>query len=164
MDFQQYTRGGLYLPAQALSEQRTPSEDFVETLRDLDPRLIVTWNRLKHRWVVEECMQHAIEAPSDGHCHLCRRSYVWLVQDPEGGPMPLGSRVIEELRGMDIYKKFDGPEGIVKAMDEIDRKNQEAEKKQVREHIQGRKKDNKRQLEQAITLIDRHDFFGPVHN
>src|ERR1043165_5149069 len=150
MEFQQYTLGGLYLPSDVLSDQRTPGEDFVGQLRAFDPRLIVTWNRRKNRWLIEECMQHAIEAPIEGHCHLCRRSYVWLVQDPDGGYMPLCSRIIEELKGMDVCRKFGSPEGVVKAMDKIDRKNQAAEKKHVREHIQNQKRDNKRQLEQAI--------------
>jgi hypothetical protein len=109
-------------------------------------------------------MEHAIESPDRGHSHLCRRSYVWMVQAEDGSYRPLESSVIEELKGMDIYKKYGGPEGVIKAMKEIDRTNEEKERKAVREHIENQKRDNKRQLEQAITLIDRHDFFGSLGN
>ena len=159
MEFQKYTQGPLYLPSDYLSEQRTPNESFVASLHALDPRLIVTWNRRKHRWLIEECMQHAIESPSDGHSYLCRRSYVWLVQAEDGSYRPLESSVIEELKGMDVQKKYGGPDGIIRRMNEITAENDAKERKHVRDRIQDGNKDNKRQREELITLIDRHNIF-----
>ncbi len=159
MEFQKYPQGPLYLPTDYLSEQRTSGESFLESLYSFDPRLIVTWNRRKHRWVIEECMEHAIESPHRGHSHLCRRSYVWMVQDEDGSYRPLESSVIEALKGMDIQKKYGGAEGIVKRMQEIDKQNEEQERKAIREHIQNQKRDNRRQINELVTLIERHNIF-----
>lgn len=159
MEFKKYTQGQLYLPTDCLSEQREPSESFVESLYALDPRLIVTWNRRKHRWVIEECMEHAIESPHRGHSHLCRRSYVWLVQGEDGSYRPLESSVIEAIKGMDVYKKFGGPEGIIRRMEEIDADNDAQQRKDIRDEIQARKRDNRRQINEVVTLIERHNIF-----
>jgi hypothetical protein len=159
MEFQKYTQGPLYLPTDVLSEQRTAPESFVGQLYSLDPRLIVTWNRRKHRWVIEECMEHIIEAPTLGHSHLCRRSYVWMVQGEDGSYRPLESSVIEELKGMDVYKKYGGPDGVIRRMQEIDAENQDKQRKDIREEIQARKRDNRRQINEVVTLVERHNIF-----
>jgi hypothetical protein len=159
MEFQKYTQGTLYLPTDVLSEQRTAPESFVEQLSSLDARLIVTWNRRKHRWVIEECMEHAIESPSGGHSHLCRRSYVWMVQGEDGSYRPLESSVIEAVKGMDINKKFGGAEGIIRRMEEIEAENDAQQRKDIRDEIQARKRDNRRQINEVVTLIERHNVF-----
>jgi hypothetical protein len=141
-----------------------PSERFIEKLKDFDPKLYVVWNFRKHRWVIEECIEHSVCAPTGWHSHLCRRSHVWLVREPDDSYLELCDRVIDELKGMNVQRKYGSMENMIKAMDEIDRKNDEQFRKDLREGIQERKKDNKRQLEHAITLIDRHDFFNKPHN
>lgn len=142
----------------------TPPDSFVEKLKAFDPKLYINWNSRKHRWVINECTEHSISAPTGWHCRLCRLNPFFLVQEEDGSYLELGDRVIEILRGMNVQRKYGSEENMLKAMDEIDRKKMADFKKDLHDAIKHRKKDNKRQLEQAITLIDRHDFFNEVKN
>lgn len=138
---------------------RTPPEHFKDRLRAYDSRLYVQWNSRKERWVVCECIEHSPMAPSGWHHHLCRLSPFFLCQDEGGGYMPLDSAIFDRLNSMDVLRKYGSVENMVKAMDEIDRKAEEAGRKAVREGIQERKRENKDQLEKAVALMDRHDIW-----
>src|SRR6266404_5611701 len=92
---------------------RTPDPAFVARLRDFDKDLIVFWNKLKKRWVVEQCFRHA---GGSEHSHLCQRKYVWLVQDADGDMMPLCDKVFDELRLQRHNSETfgSGPESLVR--------------------------------------------------
>jgi len=44
-------------------------------------------------------------------------------------------------------------------MQEIDAENEAQQRKDVREEIQARKRDNRRQINEVVTLIERHNIF-----
>lgn len=134
---------------------------FKDKLRQFDSKLLVMWNKRKERWVIEECMEHL--SGQTEHTHLCRRDPFFLLANPDGSAIDLeDSRIFTHwLLKFNIEKRFGGAEGLVAKMNEIDAANEEKERRDARRAIEDAKKDNKKQLEEAITLIDRHDIWRP---
>src|SRR5450631_4599787 len=82
----------------------TPSfpEDFNRKLQEFDRDLLVMWHLPPHlktqpgRWKIEMCIKHSGENWLNGrpkHSHVCDRTYVMMVQDDDGTPLPLGDHV-----------------------------------------------------------------------
>ena len=69
------------------------SEDFLKKLKAFDPDLCVSWLPTPHRFIIEQCVAH--DHSRSGHSRLCRKSYVWMVQDEEKSMMPPDSLYTE---------------------------------------------------------------------
>lgn len=141
-------------------DQRIP-DWFKRKLHQEDPILYITWNKIRERWVLNQCVQHCPDAPTNWHCHRCRLDPFWMCQEEDGSYMEISDRIIEKARAMNIDRRFGGVEGLIKAMDENDRKKEEQHRKDVKSHIEGHKKDEKRNLQRAIDLMERHDWMRP---
>lgn len=140
---------------------RTPDPSFVARLKAFDSDLTASWNKLKNRWTIYQCIEH--HPLSGEHSHLCRRTYVWLCQDEEGTMIPLGDYVMNRLAEMRRNSSQWG-EGEV-ALQRFKRHvaNVEAEMKAKRERDMAdisnhNRKFNKRQLEQVRHLMQQHDM------
>lgn len=138
----------------------TVSEEFKVKLHAFDPKLTVSWNDLKQRFVIEMCEQHLSGLTE--HNHLCRRSYVWLVQDEEDGSMlPLGEHVLDKLRSIDNERKGYGPEDAAAFIRDF-----KANDKSIRDKISRDQSDavkhasrmNRIQLRKALHLIQQHSL------
>lgn len=139
-------------------------EGFRERLRALDPTLCVRWNqpppwsKKPPRFIIEQCVKHyAIGAEHD---HTCQRLYVFLVQDAEGGMMPLGDAVLEEIKSRDVQRAGYGPNDL----DRFIREHQEqldANREQITaaqaDSVRHASRFNRRQLLKAVHLIQQHD-------
>jgi hypothetical protein len=134
---------------------------FKRKLYQQDPRLYITWNKIKERWVINECIQHSATAPHHWHHQLCRLNPFFMCQEEDGSYMELGERIFDKIRECDVLRKYGSVENMVKVMEENDRKKDEQKKKDVHEHIQDRKKDEKRNLQRAVDLMERHDWMRP---
>lgn len=75
-----------------------PSDEFKAKLKAFDPDLCVSWSRTKHRFVIEQCVEHC--SATSEHTHLCRKVYVWMVQDEDKCMTPLGEHVFDKLKQM----------------------------------------------------------------
>lgn len=152
----------------------TPSfpEDFNRSLQNFDRDLWVTWHRSPYskkpgRWKIEMCITHAGEFWPDGkpkHSHLCDRTYVTMVQDEEGTPMPLGDHVIEKVKAMRGYaESFGGQtergrENFIRDSNNIDEElaaKRALASSDIKRH---NSRFNRPQLQRMADLVARHDM------
>jgi hypothetical protein len=142
---------------------RTPDASFVSRLRAFDRDLCVSWSPMKRRWVIEQCIEHK---GGEMHTNLCRKIYVWLCQDPEGDMVPLGDYVMNHLGEMraNSEKWGEGAQGLEnfkRHVRNLDQSLKETRERKIQEINRDNAKDNKRQLEQVRTLMQRHNLTGP---
>jgi hypothetical protein len=141
--------------------ERVVPDWFQARLKDTDPNLIVNWNRFHHRWVIDRCSRDG-EFSSVPHTHdaSCPRSNVMVVQDDNGHYMPLCDAVIDQIRSKDAWSlgsltKFKAA-NLAK-----EQAYREAMDKAVRDMYSDAAKDDKRQLNQFVDLMKRHDVARP---
>ncbi len=141
--------------------ESTPSEpvEFKARLRRFDASLTVSWNRLRRRWVIEQCVEHL--SPTREHTHICRRVYVWLVQGDAGEMLPLGEHVFAKLAAMDTWRQGYGPEP--KHLErwrrdraDEDEKAREKQEEKMAEVVREASRDARGQLLTAKDLLLRH--------
>lgn len=140
---------------------------FQASLRAFDPDLYVTWHRPPSsrkpgRWKIERCTRHR---PDGGpHNHICVRTYILMVQDEEGTPMPLGDWVFNKLREMRHNWEAlggDSERGVRNALAESDRIEKELEAKRRAasdDMIRHNAKDKRVQINRLYDLVARHDM------
>lgn len=149
---------------------------FERRLRQLDPTLMVAvWRPAppvlaahpelegKWRWCIYQCVTH--QSTTAEHTDACRRAgcYVWMVQSDAGEFMPLGDRVLEHLKEMDMARK--GYTLDARGLDAFRRdaayRAQLAAARNERECaeiVRLNSRDHRRQLLQAHRLIQQHDL------
>lgn len=155
---------------------QTPSfpEDFNRRLQSLDKDLLVSWHLPPHmrqkpgRWKIEMCVQHHAGALwPDGrikHSHLCQRSYVWMVQDDEGTPMPLGDHVLDKLREMRAYSESFGGQtergraNFIQDSNRIDAELAAKREEASEDAVDHNRRFNRAQFNKLMQLVERHDM------
>ena len=147
--------------------------NFNRRLQGFDSDLLITWhhppawaNSRPGMWKIELCTEHHGGFGIDGrplHDHTCRRSYVWMVKDKDGVAMPLSDGVIDHLRAMRAHSESYGSgaralRNFIQASNSLDEdlENQREERRKEIMDYNGRL--NRRQLNQAHNLIQRHDM------
>lgn len=148
----------IVLPGQRSQEGPAIPESFRAQLRQYDPDLLVAWNHIKKRFVIEQCVQHA---GGPEHTHVCGRNFVVLAQDDDGVMLPLGDRVMEKIKAADVTRAGYGPEDLAKFLKDqkavlaADRKDRE---QKSRDAVTHGSRFNRRQLLKAKHLIDQHNL------
>lgn len=148
----------IVLPGQSHEGPAIP-ESFRESLRQYDPNLIVAWNTIKKRFVIEQCVEHLAEGTA--HTHICRRNYVAIAQDDEGVMIPLGDKVIDMIRARDVLNAGYGPGDLEKfiadqkALGTAERERLEKEQDAV---LRYGSRHNRRQLLKAVHLMQQHSL------
>lgn len=155
---------------------QTPSfsEDFNRRLQALDQDLIVAWHLPPHmrhkpgRWKIEMCVRHHPgELWPDGrlkHSHLCDRSYVWMVQDDEGTPLPLGDHVLDKLRAMRAYSESFGGQtergrrNFIEHSNSIDANLATKREEASADVVEHNRRSNRVQFNKLLQLVERHDM------
>lgn len=153
----------------------TPSipPEFQATLQQFDKDLLLAWHHPpawpKSRpgmWKIEQCIEHHGSFALDGnpqHDHTCRRSYVWMVRDEDGVAMPLGDAVIDHLRAMRAHSESYGSgeralRNFIAASNRLDDDLENKREERRKEIMDYNGRLNRRQLNQAHDLIQRHDM------
>lgn len=137
------------------------SAEFKARLKAFDPLLCVSWNRLRRRFVIEQCIAH--HAPTSEHSHLCERIYVLLVESPEGTMLGLGDHVFTELRARDVRnagytEDARGRENFLRdAANACERSQRKIEADQA-DAVRHCSRSNRRQLSRAIHLMQQHSL------
>jgi len=135
---------------------RTVPDWIARQLRDTDPNLIVYFNEHRDRWIIDRCTRDG-EMKSTPHTHTsaCPKTNVMILED-EGAYMPLCDEAINKIRSMDTWK-FRSYENYHR--DNANRAAADAEdrKRKIKESYREASLDNKRQLNEAYTLVQRHD-------
>lgn len=149
--------------------------DFERRLQTFDKDLLILWHKPPHWkksrpgvWKIEQCIEHlsgkfrASGMPE--HTHVCRRIYVTVVQDEDGTPMPLGDHVLDKLKAMRANSESFGGEtarGLTNFIRHSESIDQELESKRAaarEDTMRHNRKFNRRQINQAFDLIQRHDM------
>lgn len=138
-------------------ESPTVPESFIRGLRNLDPGLVVYWNRFKNRFVIDRC----INGGDHTHDAGCARTNILICEDDDKMFMMPCQRILDRIEGMDAWEKY----GSAEKQREV-RENAKAEWDQkntaeVKENFRLAAIDDKRQILQALTLIQRHDVARP---
>lgn len=139
--------------------------EFQRRLTAFDKDLIVVWHKSPYskkpgRWKIEQCIQHnGVE-----HSHLCRRTYVMMVEDSEHTPLPLGDHVFQKLGEMRQNSESYGGQterglkNFLQASDGLDQKLAEKREADAVEVVRLSAKDNRLAWNRVWQLIERHDL------
>lgn len=150
------TESGLLVPGREIPKLPPKFED---TLRVFDPLLFVSWE--PERGAKEPLGRFCIWQKAPTAENQNGKSYVWLLQNPDGSYMEPSYKVIEKLAEIDLRRKGYGPEDADKFMRDMRRRFDEMKQRldeQAKEAIVLNSKDNKFQLRKAKMLIDRHSM------
>ena len=126
-------------------------------LRDIDAGLVIYWNRFKNRFVIDRCIN------PDPHTHdaRCERANVLMVEDEEHGYMTPNDRVLDKIKAMDAWKNYGTLENQRRAREKAKAEHDAKVREDVRENYRLAMIDDKRQISQALDLIQRHDVLRP---
>lgn len=152
----------LILPRSAFN-QRTAPEWFTKALKDIDWRLLVYWNHMRGRWIIDRCTK-GVTAENLGaglpheHDNGCPRTNVLVVRGPNQEYHPLGQDVIDWFRANDVGSKYDSAEKLVTDLAIKDEANREKMRLDRKDNTHHATLDGKRQLLKMKHLIDQHDL------
>lgn len=150
------TDSGLLVPGR---ERPNLPAKFEDALRVFDPTLFIAWEPERGareplgRWCIWQ------RTPSEGNPN--GKTYVWLLQHPDGSFMEPSYKVVEKLAEIDLRRKGYGPGDADRFMREMRQRFDEMKERleeQAREAIRDNSKDHKIQLRKAKMLIDRHSM------
>lgn len=145
----------LILPA---GVERVVPDYFSRGLRALDPNLIVWFNPRKQRWVLDRCTRGGVRnAALHAHTAECPKTNVMVVQDPDGGYMPLCDAVLDSLRGMDSWSHGTAEQFILHHENAL-AENEAKRNADIDSAFDLASKENRRQLLKAYDLIQTHDM------
>jgi hypothetical protein len=136
--------------------ERSVPDSFASQIRALDPNLIVYFNPMKQRWVVDRCTRGgARNAALHEHTPECPRTNVMVVRDGEQY-MPLCEAVLDDLRAADSWK-HSTVEQFILHHDNIAAEDEASRNRQIDAVFREASLDNKRQLQKAYHLTQIHD-------
>lgn len=144
----------LFLPKDV---ERVVPPWFTAALRETDPNLIVYFNPMKQRWVIDRCTRGGLHnAGAHVHTNDCPRTNVTVVQD-EGQYMPLCQAVIDNLRASDAWSQHRSADQFTRSGENAAAEDKAKREKAIDDLYHETTKDNRRQLLQAFHLMQQHD-------
>lgn len=142
-----------------IANDRVVPDWFLIALRDIDPSLIVFFNPIRARWVLDRCTLGGEHGISDHtHSNECPRTNVKIIQSETGEYLPLSNEVLDWLRAHDTWNQHSSVEQFLTILNNQGTEYQEKLRKERREYTHHRTTDNRRQLAKAFHLIQQHDL------
>lgn len=126
---------------------------FQKRLTELDHGLICYWNPLRRFYVIDRCVL-SNEDTFHVHSPACPKTNVTTFPR-------ISEAVIDDLKRMDAWSKFGSVEAMQRNRAEMEQEFKEKNERDQREVHEFAARDNKRQLQQAFDLIQRHDLSTP---
>lgn len=137
--------------------ERSVPDWFASQLRALDPNLIVYFNPLKQRWVIDRCTRGGVHnAALHEHTPACPRTNVMVVKDGERY-MPLCEAVLDDLRSQDSWATHETVEQFVLHHENASAEDEATRSAAVDTVFREASIDNRRQLLKAYDLTQIHD-------
>ncbi len=148
----------LIIPHHVAQDRHIP-EWFSKGLHDIDPSLIVYWNHLRGRWIIDRCTA-AGEKHTANHQHgpECPTTNVKVVQDEAGEYMPLCQDVLDWFREHELWDEATTIDQHLLNLRNKDKAYQAKLKQERRDNTRHATRSNKRQLLQMFHLIQQHDL------
>jgi len=151
----------LVLPRSAFN-QRTAPESFVKQLKDIDWRLLVYWNHLRGRWIIDRCTKGITAQDLRGvrheHDNECPKTNVLVVRGPNQEYHPLGQDVIDWFRANDKGSEYKSADALIADLTKKDEDNREKMRLERKDNTHHVTLDHKRQLLKMKHLIDQHSL------
>lgn len=154
--------------------ETTPSfpEDFNRRLQQFDKDLVLRWHKPPFsqkpgRWQILMCTQHFEGSWPDGrpkHSHVCRVTYVMMVQDDEGTPLPLGEHVFAKLGEMRANSESYGGQterglqNFIRASNNLDEELKQKRESASEDVKRYNRKYHRVQVNKVVHLIEQHDL------
>jgi hypothetical protein len=136
--------------------ERSVPDWFASQLRALDPNLIVYFNYLKGRWIIDRCTRGgSMNAAMHEHTSECPRTNVMVVQDG-AQYMPLCDQVLNDLRSKDSWKHGTAEQFVLHHENAM-QADEERRSALVDDAFRHASLDNRRQLMKAYDLTQIHD-------
>lgn len=150
---------GLLLPNHMRNESRNVPEWFATAMREIDPSLIVYFNVIRQRWILDRCTAAGeFHVANHQHTPECPRTNVKVIQGEGGEYMPLGTDVLDWLRAHDTWNQHSSKDQFVTILGNQDGDYQERLRAVRRANTRHATLDGKIQLRKAKNLIDQHDL------
>lgn len=142
-----------------LAQDRIIPPWFTTGLKGIDPSLIVYWNHLRGRWIIDRCTA-AGEKHTANHTHSpeCPTTNVKVVQDEAGDYMPLCQDVLDWFRANDRWNQTASTEQLITELRNKDEAYQAKLKQDRRDNTHHVTMDHKRQLLKMKHLMDQHNL------
>lgn len=151
----------LILPP-SVFQQRTAPEWFTKALKDIDWRLIVYFNHMRGRWIVDRCTKGVTADILNGlphtHDNGCPRTNVLVVRGPNQEYHDLGQDVIEWFKANDVGSKYDKAQHLLADLTAKEEANREKMRLDRKDNTHHRTLDHKRQLLKMKALADKHSL------
>lgn len=135
----------LWLPEEAKNDRAVP-DWFLKLLKDVDPALCVFYNRFHDKWMIQRKAE-------DGSQH-----HILTVEGDSGEYMSLNERTIGKLKEMDTWNKYGTVENFHLANENTLADQNAKNDAKVDDTYDHCAKINRRQLNEAHTLMQRHDM------
>lgn len=134
-------------------------EWFAVALRDIDPSLIVFFNPIRARWILDRCTAGGeLHVSNHEHTPECPRTNVKVIQDETGQYLPLSPDILDWLRANDTWAQHSSAGQMITILANQDAAYQERLKEERRDNTHHRTLDHKRQIQKAKNLMDQHDL------
>lgn len=142
-----------------VAQERVIPEWFTTGLRDIDPSLIVYFNHIRGRWIIDRCTAGG-EKHTANHTHNaeCPTTNVKVVQEDSGEYMPLCQQVLDWFRANDRWNQTLSTDQLITELRNKDEAYQEKLKADRRDNTRHATQSNKRQLLQMYHLIQQHNL------
>jgi hypothetical protein len=148
----------LFVPAHMMDKRGVPRY-FTEGLRAIDPALIVYWNPLRARFVIDRCTAAGVHHIADHqHTPECPRTNVKIVQDEAGQYRPLARDILQWLREHDTWAQHNSSQDFIAALNKECEEYNEKLRLERKDNTRAHTMDNKRQLLRAYHLFQQHDM------
>jgi hypothetical protein len=137
------------------SSARSVPAWFAQRLKDADRNLITYFNPMRNRWIIDRCTRMDMH---DTHTNDCPKTNVMILQDEAGEYFPLCDAALDRILSIDAWRSAGSYEQFQRnrmAMEAADAAKREAKIDSIYREASI---DNKRQLNEAFTLVQRHNL------
>lgn len=133
----------------------TISASFLAGLHNIDPALVIYWNRFKQRFIIDRCIRGS---ECFSHGPSCERANVLIVETPEGLFMMPSDWTLDRIKAMDAWTNYGTLENQRRTRENAKADWNAKRHEESREAFREAALDNKAQVNEALTLIKRHDL------
>jgi hypothetical protein len=126
-------------------DAREVPEWFKKRLRDIDTGLVCYYNRFHNKF----CIDRVTKDATGEH-----QSNVMMIP-------AISERFLDELKGMDSWQKYGSLEAMRKSHEDAKAAHDAKFEADLKDDIHHAAMDNKRQLNEALTLMQRHNLTTP---
>jgi hypothetical protein len=136
------------------SSCRTVPAWFAQRLKDADRNLITYFNPMRNRWIIDRCTRTDLH---DTHTNECPKTNVMILATEDGGYFPLCDEALDRILSMDAWRAAGSYEQFHRNRIRVEAEDAAKREAKIDTLYREASLDNKRQLNQAFTLIQRHD-------